>query len=340
LTLITDDAIVDVSDELRNLILGHANSTPFQRHYLGREISADTWAIIRGLKPQQTLIKQATSIGHSISKRRPTGLTPDQSASILTHPRIKRLQQKLQTYRRGSADYKETSRELRNEKQNMRRACKQQIRVSWTIQQAVEDIEHQLQGFGFPEQVVDNSSCSPRRPAQEALIMALRAPPGNTAEEEFRRKGNAIAAVTAYCTVEEEPIRRFKQAATKPRTDIMSDLHDRSSELSTARSLERAAVSVFVKTIRERPKRCFLCIGKALALGHDDSAIEMLIHEFHTPGDLSKHFGRKHLANLQEGKSIVCQVCDLQLNDINHLKAHALLIHGIVSPEKRNTTAS
>ncbi|KAJ9133849.1 hypothetical protein NKR23_g10461 [Pleurostoma richardsiae] len=30
-----------VSDALRTLILGHANSYPFQKHYLGREIYAD-----------------------------------------------------------------------------------------------------------------------------------------------------------------------------------------------------------------------------------------------------------------------------------------------------------
>ncbi|KND85610.1 hypothetical protein TOPH_09291, partial [Tolypocladium ophioglossoides CBS 100239] len=75
------DRSADISESLRNLALDHANSNPFQKHYLGREVCADTWAILRGQKPQQALIRQACSTGHSISKRRPTDLTPEQAAS-------------------------------------------------------------------------------------------------------------------------------------------------------------------------------------------------------------------------------------------------------------------
>ncbi|KAK4196095.1 hypothetical protein QBC40DRAFT_268722 [Triangularia verruculosa] len=67
----------EVSDATRNLMLDHANSTPFQRHYLGRQIVGDPYAIIRGLKPQDTLVQASCSIGHSISKRRPVDLTAD-----------------------------------------------------------------------------------------------------------------------------------------------------------------------------------------------------------------------------------------------------------------------
>ncbi|GKT52611.1 uncharacterized protein ColSpa_12792 [Colletotrichum spaethianum] len=85
------DQSADVSEALRNLVLGHASSEPFRHHYLGREIGADLWGIRRGQKPQQALIKQSDSVGHSISKRRLTDLTQEQSASIATHPTIRRL---------------------------------------------------------------------------------------------------------------------------------------------------------------------------------------------------------------------------------------------------------
>lgn len=49
--LLTRDT-ADISESLRNLALDHANSVPFQKHYLGREVCADTWGILRGQKPQ------------------------------------------------------------------------------------------------------------------------------------------------------------------------------------------------------------------------------------------------------------------------------------------------
>ncbi|KAH8654222.1 hypothetical protein BGZ61DRAFT_487177 [Ilyonectria robusta] len=68
-----------------------------------------------------------------------------------------------------------------------------------------------------------------------------------------------------------------------------------------------AVMSVFVKTEKERPRRCFLCVGKALSLAPDDPEAQDLIHEFYTSGDLSKHFRRKHLSNLRDGDEIECQ---------------------------------
>lgn len=71
--------------------MDHANSDPVQRHYLGRNIDRDLWALLRGLVPQYALTTQASSIGYSISKRRPIDLTTEQGASINTYPQIRQL---------------------------------------------------------------------------------------------------------------------------------------------------------------------------------------------------------------------------------------------------------
>ncbi|KAI8170245.1 hypothetical protein K4K49_004655 [Colletotrichum sp. SAR 10_70] len=84
------DENVNVSAALRNLVMGHANSDPFRKHYLGRHVRVDLWGILRGQKPQHAIVKQACSISHSISKRRPIDLTAAQVASISTHP-LRRL---------------------------------------------------------------------------------------------------------------------------------------------------------------------------------------------------------------------------------------------------------
>jgi hypothetical protein len=102
--------------------MDHANSVPFQKHYVGREICADTWGILRGKKPQQALIKQACNVSHTISKRRPIDLTTEQVASVSTHPSIKKLERDLRKHPQGSKQYGEARRKLRNEKQNLKRA--------------------------------------------------------------------------------------------------------------------------------------------------------------------------------------------------------------------------
>ena len=65
--------------------MDHANSDPLQRHYLGRNIDRDLWALLWGLAPQHALTVHAASIGHSVSKRQPIDLTTEQAEFINTH---------------------------------------------------------------------------------------------------------------------------------------------------------------------------------------------------------------------------------------------------------------
>ena len=95
----------------------------------------DAMAIIRGEKPQQALMKQACSIGHSKSKRRPVGLTPEQAASLNTHPRIKALRKQLSRLRQGSDAYKEKGLEIKREKASLERALLQETKDAWTENQ-------------------------------------------------------------------------------------------------------------------------------------------------------------------------------------------------------------
>ncbi|KAJ9130381.1 DUF3435 domain protein, partial [Pleurostoma richardsiae] len=164
-----------VSDALRNLMLGHANSNPFQKHYLGREICADPWALLRGRTPQQALVKQSCSVAYSISKRRPLNLTAEQSASVLTHPLVRKLISELRALRPDSARYLNTRRKLRNAKQTLRRELRERIRDEWTDEQAVDDIRRQLRGIGFAEPIAADAARRPQLPAQKRLVAALTA---------------------------------------------------------------------------------------------------------------------------------------------------------------------
>src|SRR4051812_7164547 len=86
-------------------MLDHANSNPFQRHYLGRQLAVDPYALIRRLEPQNALVQKSCSIGHSISKRRPVNLTIDQAASVNSHPGIKKLACKVKELRQQAKSH-------------------------------------------------------------------------------------------------------------------------------------------------------------------------------------------------------------------------------------------
>ena len=90
---------------------------------------------------------------------------------------------------------------------------------------------------------------------------------------------------------------------------------DRSWAKVTQRSLIRddplvgsrlytAVMSVFIKKEEDRLRRYFLYVGEALLLEPDNPYVKKLIHKFYTSGDLTKHFKRKHLLNIQEGDKI------------------------------------
>jgi hypothetical protein len=321
-------------------MLGHANSNPFQKNYPGREINVDAWAILRGRTPQHALLKQICSVGHSISKRRPLYLTPAQLASIDADPIVKNLTQKLQGLEPDSPHYAETRRELRNTKQTLRRKCRQQVRAEWTDTQAVEDIELQLQGADFAKFVpIDDRRC--QLPAQKRLLAALTAPAETTLEGYYRRRDNAIEAMAAYCHVQEGPSARRTAHRTvhrlgaaligsPPRSSACSPV----CKLPEESPIDLAALSVFVKDAKERPRRCFLCVGAALSREPDDPSVQGLIREFYTSSDLTKHFRRRHLDQLSPGVKPVCLVCELVLSSKMHLQTHALLVHGTLSRDK------
>ncbi|KAH0419558.1 hypothetical protein CcaCcLH18_14355 [Colletotrichum camelliae] len=321
------DQSVDVNEALRNLAMGHGSSDPFQRHYLGRNISADLWGILRGQRPQQALMKQSCSIGHSISKRRPIDLTPDQSASVTTHPTIRELTKALRELPPGSKQYKEAKRAIRNEKQRLRRELKQKIRDEWTNKQATDDIERQIQGVGFAEPAT-GGGCRPQGPAQKRLLAKLTTPIVATLEGQYRRRDDAINAVSAYCSVQEGcTIRRCHPPLTPK-----AALSDPPCDPSEASPLYLATLSVFVTSENQRPRRCFVCIGQAMGLPPDDEdRLDDLTREFYTSNDLTKHFRRKHLSKVANGDNIECKVCDMTLDHKMHLQNHAFKIHGTVS---------
>ncbi|KAM0368589.1 hypothetical protein ACHAO7_011093 [Fusarium culmorum] len=327
----------NISDGLRNLMLQHANSRTFEKHYLGRVVPVDTMAVVSHKEQQKALMRQACSIGYSVSKRRPTHLTAEQSASINDDPKIQDLlrQREVLLSKGNKSDRVRTrlrkiSKDIQSEKARLRRKHKDHIRKIWSREQAVTDIERQLAGKTFEKPPVSPSDETPH-PAQKRLYEALTAPATNTIESEYRRRNNAILSIMSYCSVQEPPLpplTRYKANATKK--DV-SNQHDNTTMDTAISALGDAITSVFVKHRTERSRRCFLCVGRATTLEPSDPAINGLIKPFYSSGDLSRHFKRRHLSNLQPAEKLHCRLCDETLDHKMHLQNHAETVHGTVS---------
>ena len=62
--------------------------------------------------------------------------------------------------------------------------------------------------------------------------------------------------------------------------------------------LRLALRSVLISGKAERPRRCFICVGKALSLVPDDTNMDDLLREFYMTGNLTKHFQCRYLLYL------------------------------------------
>lgn len=285
-------------------------------------------------------MRQACSVGHSASTRRPTDLTAEQSAAVNDDPQVQSLLQRRQDLLQGAKGspqarkkLKETTKDLQSLRARLRREHKQRYRQGWSRQQAVVDIERQLAGQTFEEPPV-SSSPSPEaaaHPTQERLFKALTAPTAYTIEDEYRRRNNAILAVMAYCPIQEPPLPRTRNTATVSTGSVSQRPKTTGKEPQMSEAVGSAITSVFVRNQKERSRRCFLCVGRATTLMPYDPDIDRLIKPFYSPGDLSKHFKRHHLSNLQSDEELICRLCRLSLDHKMHLQNHAETVHGIVS---------
>jgi len=165
-------------------------------------------------------------------------------------------------------------------------------------------------------------------PKQKRLVETVMTLPGTTLEEEFRRRNAAINAVAAYCNFQEGG------AAARPRgrlsagnASLSPTSSKETSPESRAAEAEKQALSTAMLVVftEKRPTICFLCLGDA------SLAFEKRVYSFASPGDLTKHFKRKHLSNIKEGDRIACKVCRMSLQHKPHLQNHAESIHGTVS---------
>jgi len=324
----------DVSDALQNMMMQHAKIDTFIKHYLRRTITADTRAIVSGYEPQRDLMRAACRMTRWIDPDRPQELTLEESLSVNQDPVICRLVAAREKWKRrfqGTAtqqpEYRIIGQAIFNTRQRLRAALLKYVQERWDLEHPVDEIERQLSGLKLSQDVkstLDQNDEMP--PLQKRLAETVMTLPGTTIEEEFRRRNAAIDAVAAYCHFQEGgaaalPRKRSSTQRTSPipSKEVSPQL---AAALAEKQALSDAMLLVFTE---KRTTTCFLCLGE------QSLPFEKRTYKFASPGDLTKHFKRKHLAHVKEGDRLQCKVCRMGLQHKQHLQNHAESIHGTVS---------
>ncbi|KAI9774180.1 MAG: hypothetical protein M1839_001882 [Geoglossum umbratile] len=292
------------SGAYHNMMLQHVNIDTFIKHYLPRRVTAD------------------------IDPNRPQNLTREQSQSVDKHHRLRQLlAQRARWNRRfkGAATkqprYGSLSSDIVNLRQRLRAALLKKLRDQWDVENPMNEVELQLSGLKFNDnpgtkvQVVDEMPLMQKRLVETVMTM-----PGTTVEEEFRWRNAAIDAVAAYCDFQEGGAVAMPRG--RPPTQAKGACPQLVAVDAEKQALNAAMLLVFTE---ERPTICFVYLGEA------SLPFEKRVYSFASPGDLTKHFKRKHLSNIRGGDWIGCKVCRMSLEHKMHLQNHAARIHGTVS---------
>ncbi|TVY22339.1 hypothetical protein LHYA1_G009107 [Lachnellula hyalina] len=332
----TDTDLVDINIDINRCdeadlawIIGDDNAHPLE-YYLDQENDSDE-SEDKGYEPQCDLMRAACRITRWIDPDRPQELTLKQSLSVNQDPYIRRVIRQREKWKRcfqgtGTATqqpgYRILGREISNTRQQLRSALLKRIQRQWDLENPVNEVELQLSRLKFDQEVKTNLDLADDMPpVQRRLVETIITLPGTTLEEELHRRNAAIDAVAAYCKFQEGG------AAAQPRRRaIPSPSKETNPQLAAAEAEKQALGAAMLLVFTEkRPTICFLCLGEQTL------PFEKRTKSFASPGDLTKHFKRKHLAHITKGDRLGCKVCRMTLQHKQHLQNHAESVHGTVS---------
>jgi hypothetical protein len=280
---------------------------------------------VSGYEPQRDLIRAASRMTRWIDPGRPHALTVEQSQSVDKDRRLRQLlalRARWNHRSKGAATkqpgYRSLGSVIVNLRQRLRATLLKQLREKWNTEHPVNEVELQLAGLKFCDDpgtsvpIIDEMP-----PLQKRLAKTVMTLPGTTVVEEFRRRNAAIDAVATYCHFQEGG------AVAMPRGRPSKETNPQLAAAEAEKqALREAMLLVFTE---KRTTTCFLCLGE------QSLPFEKRTYKFASPGDLTKHFKRKHLAHIKEGDRPKCKVCRMGLQHKQHLQNHAESIHGTVS---------
>ncbi|CAG8901459.1 unnamed protein product [Penicillium egyptiacum] len=327
-----------VSEAQQNLIMKHADSRTFLKHYLPRHIDTDMQNVMNGRESNRSLMRAITRMSRWVDTRRPRHLTAEQRASIREHPEyvdaVRRLDKQAEVCIHDPSEQMRLQRDqLAREKLNtfgrLERALRQKVRKEFDRRQANIDIERQLSGAAIDdEEAKDALRTDGMLPERVNLLEKLLTwPTSDSLESEWRRRNAAVAAISQYCYhLEGGPLRgRRKRPAPSDEPDkeqtTMEARATKTTSVSPEISQEELLLEKAGKYIRKakKPRRCFQCYGDTLL------PIHRRTQKYSEYKSTLRHFREKHLKDRR------CHMCSEDLLHEMHLRRHAEGVHRLAT---------
>ncbi|KAJ5974897.1 hypothetical protein N7481_008604 [Penicillium waksmanii] len=332
-----------VSDSMRNLVMHHADTRTFLKFYLSRRISKNLPAIIRGLDPEDDIMRAACRMSRTIDPNRPRRLTTKQSFSLNQLPVIVELKRQRDeivqsvdgpiSKHKGTKyeKYRKLKQELAGTKKREHDRLLAEVQEKYEREQPMLEIKRQLSGIDQNGTSPKPLECSNDVPVpQQLLIKSLLSLPRSTIEEEMLRRTEAIDAVAAYSQFQEGDTCR------RPREKRPQDSSENERSCENAQPENEKAVVINQQecplefALRSamkdhRPLFCFICVGQP------NLDIPKRTQQFASHGDVTKHIRVKHFKKIMSSATIECKVCGEEFAEVMHLQRHAYDFHSTVT---------
>ena len=274
-------------------------------------------------------MRLASGMSRTIDRRRPRHLSAAQRAEVDHHPEVRLLHQKQRKIWKlikdnyGSIrstkglsvyyEYQKACRDYRNRKRRQEKALLEEVKARYKREQPVIDIQQQLKGvpLAIEKRTKAKFYVFPER---GRVIDALFTFATSSPDEECKARVNAINALTALCKLQETR-HTFRQKSSS--TNVKLEENTSSSFILDPSSLSNTL------SIECKSTQCIFC------LGCEGLSVATRLKSFHSPGDLKKHFHRKHLQHHPKYQSIDCPHprCKVTLDNIELLQNHAEVVH-------------
>jgi hypothetical protein len=243
---------------------------------------------------------------------------------------VKKLRKKFE---RADKRYNLSVRDIRNEKGRQRNRLIRENLERYKNEQPVIDSERQLSGKVVDEEVIDALERTGYMTLQHmTLIDTILTMPGTTIEKEYQRRIAAINAVIAFCDAEEGspsrsrvPQKRSADIVSMPQAAPLPKRQKSPPSDKSDDTFSQAIASVCIKSPKERPNICFLC------LRNPNLPEKRRLEVYKNPGSLSRHFVNTHIKPFPKDMQKECTICGEKLESKALLMNHARSVHGTVS---------
>jgi hypothetical protein len=323
---------------MRNLVMHHADTRTFLKFYLSRRISKNLPAIIRGLDPEDDIMRAACRMSRTIDPNRPQRLTTEQSFSLNHLTVVKKLIRQrdeiVRSFQGPPSKHKGTPRheayrklnqELAGTKKREYDKLLKEVQEIYDREQPMLEIKRQLSGIGQQDSSPKPLKCSNDVPLpQQRLINSLLSLPRSTIEEEMLRRTEAINAVAEYSQFQEGDTCRLPREKRPKDSSENSQLKNETPD--TIDQQECPLESAIRSAMKDhRPLFCFICLGQP------NLDVPKRTQKFASHGDVTKHIRVKHLKKIVSSNPIECKLCGEEFAEIMHLQRHASDFHSTVT---------